>query len=149
MNDILFVVTEASCDGAGFREIIVLMQRPSLVHFLGANRHEFRASLLVALLGFIVVSLFLPIRAFGYDDDNSLVIPSHLTHMLGFFVVGLVALLCSVNAYRDQSNTNDEKSWILGWCLLLCLWVFLAVQGVAYWWGELPTVFKPTWLQNF
>jgi hypothetical protein len=118
------------------------------IRVFGANRDEFRTSIWVAIVGYILVLSVLPPRAFGYDEPSHSYLLSNTAHVAGQFIVALASLLCAINAYRDRENVWEERLAILAWCLLLCLWMMLSLTSLLSWWGRIPPLLRPVWLQD-
>jgi hypothetical protein len=117
------------------------------VPILGADKREFDTSIEVAIVGLVLIWILLP--PIGHSSmPNPNYVPIHLHRAAWHFVVAFISLLCAVNAFRDKDNKPNKRLLIVVWCIVLCLWIFFSLTSLSYWWGRLPPLVKPPWLQG-
>ncbi len=66
----------------------------------------------------------------------------------GYLVVGLVALLCVLNALKRGRTGPHEFDAIIIWSIVLCVWMVLSLSGMLSWWQHLRPELRPPWLQS-
>ncbi len=120
----------------------------SFLHIFGADKRQFRTSIIVALIGFVLMFVLMPPRVRESHTPAFLVETQNASRIAGHFVVAVIALFCAVNAYRDKDNVLNQRVIILVWCVALCFWIAFSVLGLLNWWMILKPEIRPTWLQG-
>jgi hypothetical protein len=107
----------------------------------GASRKQFSLSVLVAFLGYALVFVIFPPRAFETDGNNTFVAFLNAANKAGQLVIALISLLCGINAYRDESNAPEERNMICLWCVAVTFWGFLSLLALLDWLGKIKPSF--------
>lgn len=110
---------------------------------LGNDRRELLYSVGIALLGY----LLFPIRP--TENDGPSFAAQNTLQAAKQFVAAFIALLLAINAYRDKKNEPGERLAILGWCLLLCLWMWIAQTEGFTWWNRVNPPLTAPWPGGF
>lgn len=123
------------------------MKKDERFQIFGANRQEFRTSIIVAVAGFILVWVLFPPQA-QPSHGFSLYSQMNAARCAFLVVVGFAALLCAINAYRDKIDAAQRRPFIALWCLVLVAWMWFSASNFLYWWHQVPPLTKPHWIQT-
>ena len=108
----------------------------------GRNRYEFPIS--VVLIIFSLFVLLPPQARESYRFLPTLYYENQVAAKVStLFVVMLVGLFCSLNAYRDARVSEKQKKLLTVWSLLLLIFMSGAVVHLLKWWFILPPSLKP------
>lgn len=109
--------------------------------FFGHNNHEFPISVVIIVFSLLVLlpsqaresSRFLP--TLYYENQVAAKVST-------LFVVMMIGLFCSLNAYRDARISGKQKKLLSTWSLLLLIFMTGAIVYLLKWWFALPPSLK-------
>jgi len=106
-------------------------------YILGRNKRELFISIAVLLLGFIVVIVAMPPRAYESHTPRFYYENYGAARFALLFVFAVISWFCSLNALRDKSASEKEHRRIIVWAYVLGIWTTILFALLINWWQHL------------